>query len=104
MHINQFNDPDWDGTYQIVGTINGMNIILLKFKLSEARKVGRSNLVATDDKDEILWIAQVPSMGFPSGVYYDVILNGSLLVGCYESTLVSIDPLTGKILSERFVR
>lgn len=104
MHINQFNDPDWDGTYQIVGNINGMNIILLKFKLSEARKVGRSNLVAIDDKDEILWIAQVPSMGFPSGVYYDVILNDGLLVGWYESTLVSIDPLTGKILSERFVR
>lgn len=104
MQIEQFNDPDWDGTYQTVGNINGMNIILLKFKLSEARKVGRSNLVAINDNLEILWVAEVPSMGFPSGVYYDVNLSDDLLIGWYESTLVTLDPFTGKILSERFVR
>ena len=104
MQINQFNDPDWDGTYQTVGKINGINIILLKFKLSEPRKVGRRNQVAINDDAEILWVAEAPSMGFPLGDYYDVKLSDDLLIGWYENTLVTLDPFTGKILSEKFVR
>ncbi|MFI5171416.1 MAG: hypothetical protein ACHQFW_03455, partial [Chitinophagales bacterium] len=72
MQLNQFNDPEWDGSFEKLFTVNDLTIILLKFNQNGLRKEGRTNLLAINANKEIIWIAPPPSFGYKYDVYHTV--------------------------------
>lgn len=80
-----------------------IKLLFIQF-ISNPPKEGRRNLVAVDANDEIKWIANIPNSYPMYGSYQDIRLKNKLLEAWCGSIYCIIDPFTGNILSERFVK
>ncbi len=81
-----------------------LKILLLRVNESVVpEKQGHRNLLAIDVDNEIVWIAKLP-MNETYAYYNQIRLEEQVLWGWSGSTLCIIDPKTGVILDEKFVK
>lgn len=106
MKLLEYHDIEWTGNYTEVGSINSIRILLLDFNCElRLREEGRRNLLAIDLEENVLWVANPPSIGYNYGVYKDPELIGTQISVWYGgSVYVIIDPVTGRILDEKFIK
>lgn len=105
MNISEYKDSEWNGVYETIVKFDNFEIVLLNFKVKPiVRKLGRQNLLAISFEGEIIWIAEVPKVDFSLGKYHDVNFDGVSLTAWYGSNYIEIDPMSGKIIKERFVK
>jgi hypothetical protein len=106
MKLQDYKLTDWDNE-EIEQEIkwNDIKIILLKLKFIDNPPVeGSRNLLAIDKEGNIVWIAKIPKMHGIYGSYGQIELSSNILLAWCGSIYCEIDPQTGKILKEQFVK
>ena len=78
-------------------------IVLLDDTHIRGSKEGCKNLLAVDQSNNIVWIADLPTSKM-LGAYWTINYNDNELTALYSSFRCIIDIETGKVLSERFER
>lgn len=85
--------------------VGDLTILLLKVDWTKMPpENGRRNLIATNKKGEIVWVAQLPNSYPIYGAFHHIELKDKLLEATCGSFLCEIVPETGKIISETFTK
>lgn len=106
MKLKEYLLPGWNGkNIEKEIAINNIIIKLLGINLSiDPPEEGRRNLVAVDEYDNIIWIANLPSEQKIYGFYGQIVYENGILKAWCGSFYCEIDPNDGKILAEEFVK
>ena len=106
MKLQDLKLDGWDSTFEEVCFENNEKILLLHLSdLSGLREEGRRNLIKVDNSNSIIWIAEAPKIGRSIGWYTRFRKEGEKYIVWYTGdVLVEIDPLTGKVIKEQFIR
>lgn len=108
MKLQDLKLDEWDGTYEEVEIFDKKNerILLLHLvNLNGLKTEGRRNLVKVNNFNDIIWIAEVPKIGRSIGWYTRCKIEHEVYEAWYGgSVLVEIDPKTGIIIKEHFIR
>lgn len=106
MKLCEYKLEDWDNTYKIIALYKNLKIVVLDMSKAKGLKwEGIRNLVAIDNAENIIWIAEPPKLSKPIGFYDELTLENGKLKGWYGgSTIVTLSPENGEILSEDFVK
>ena len=107
MKLKDLNLEEWDGTFQIIYQNEIKKIVLLNFpKMTGFKDEGRSNLFCMDNSDEIIWQAEIPTIGgIGLSVFDGIKYEDGVLLGWYGgSTYVRLNARDGKIITEDFVK
>jgi hypothetical protein len=105
MKLNEYSLKDWDGkSITKMIEIKSLRVILLELDLTvmPPRK-GRLNLIATNHENNIVWIAKLPGNEIYAS-YDDIKYDNGILNAWCGSYLCEIDPNSGSILSEKFIK
>ena len=107
MNLKELNLEEWDGTFQVIYQNENKKILLLNFsKIRGFVLEGRSNLVCVNPVDEIIWFAEIPSVGEVGlAVFHSFKYEYGVLIGWYGgSTYIRLNARDGKIITEDFVK
>lgn len=105
MKLSDYNLPYWkDSRISKKKKIGCRKILLLSIdRRASPPEEGRKNLLAVNDDDEILWIADLPTSLYDS--YYQMeIKDGVIYATSSNGLMVEIDPDTGFIIKTYLVR
>ena len=106
MKLTEYKIDAWDNQ-TILETLKFESYFILLLKIDETKlpiKEGIKNLLAVDLNYNIKWVANLPK-GEEIYSYYDEIkLKNDKLQALCNSHLALIDPLTGNIVSEQFIK
>lgn len=105
MKLNAYNLLDWkDGKIKRKKKIGDKIILLLSIDRSVGPSIeGRKNLLAINDDDEIIWVADLPTEVYDS--YIDMkYMNGIIRAESSNSFVSEIDPNTGIVLKKYMIK
>jgi len=106
MKLTEYKIDAWDNQ-AILETLRFESYLILLLKIDETKlpiKEGIKNLLAVDLNYNIKWIANLPK-GEEIYAYYDEIkMKDDKLQALCNSHLAIIDPLSGDIVSEQFIK
>ncbi|PKP12734.1 MAG: hypothetical protein CVU08_09005 [Bacteroidetes bacterium HGW-Bacteroidetes-3] len=105
MKLEDYNLPSWkEGKFRRQKRIDKYRILLLSIdRTVPPPREGRKNLIAVDEFDNIIWIADLPTEIYDS--YYEMKYKDGVIYGrSSNSHIAEIDPITGKILKKYMVR
>ncbi len=106
MKLQDLKLDEWDGTYEEVYNKNNEKILLLNLtNLIGLKDEGRRNLIKTDNEYNIIWIAEAPKIGRSFEWYIKFKIEQDKFKAWYGgNVLVQIDPQTGILIKESFIR
>lgn len=104
MKLSEYALKNWNGR-DVITTIsfNDISILLLGVNQNTVTWELLKNLVAIDSNRNIVWIADLPDSEI-FGYYLEIKLNEDQLLAWIGSTLCTIDPNTGELLKQQFVK
>nr|WP_294905762.1 hypothetical protein [uncultured Lacibacter sp.] len=104
MKFKDIKLDEWVGNYIVIGEIENIGILLLELKPEDRKDEGRRNLISIDESENIIWVAQLPSIGHQFNWFMNFILEDGKLKGWFGGSVkVEVDVKTGHIISEEFV-
>ncbi len=104
MKLQELEIPAWTGKHKTVVNFKDFQVIELDLDVKKIGESGCSNLLAKDNDDNIIWFAERP-IGRVYGWFNNFEYVHSALKGWYGgSILLEIDPETGRILKQQFVK
>lgn len=103
MKLNNYILPNWnDGKIKRTKKISDFKILLLSLN-GLSSKEGSKNLLAVDNNDNILWIAELPTEMYDS--YYEMKYEqGVIKAKSSNSFLVVVNPETGSIINKYMIK
>lgn len=104
MKLSEYKLKNWNAR-SVTTTLffKDIKIVLLDINKNIATFELLKNLLAIDSDNNILWIADVPDNEM-YGYYLHIEIKNDLLIALMGSTLCTIDPDTGNLLKQQFVK
>jgi hypothetical protein len=104
MSLKDIQLDEWTGNYIVIGEIENIRVLLLELKPEGRKDEGRRNLISIDESENIIWIAQLPSIGYQFNWFMNFSLQDENLMGWFGGSVkVEVDIKTGQIISEKFI-
>ncbi|PRD46134.1 hypothetical protein [Sphingobacterium haloxyli] len=104
MKLSEYALKNWNGR-NIITTISFKEIKILLLDVNQNMITWEllKNLLAIDSNGNIVWIADLPDSEM-FGYYLEIKLNENQLLAWIGGTLCTIDPNTGELLKQQFVK
>ena len=105
MKLNDYKLEHWNGKL-ISKRIDHDNFQILLLEIDKTQmphREGYQNLIAVDKNDDIIWTAPIPDQSLYSS-YEAMDLSNSTLQALSGSYMCLLDPMTGNILKQTFVK